>query len=64
MFSVIHPCFASPKVTKVAETGENWEGTLQTTYSVKVSDYATPFSAKGTGVEGQPAPHWYFHRTV
>ena len=64
VFSVIHPCFASPKVTKVTETMESLEGVIQTTYSVKVSDYATPFSAKGTGVEGQPAPHWYFHRPL
>ena len=64
VFSVIHPCFDSPKVTKVAETEESPEGAVVTTYSVKVSDYITPFSAKGTGVLGEPAAHWYFHRPL
>ena len=64
VFSVIHPCFDSPKVTKVAETEENSEGASVTIYSVKVSDYATPFSVKGTGVRGEPAAHWFFHRPL
>ena len=64
VFSVIHPCFESPKVAKVAESKESSAGDIVTTYSVKVSDYMTPFSAKGTGVLGEPAAHWMFHRPL
>ena len=64
VFSIIHPCFESPKVAKVAETHESSRGGVLTTYSVKVTDYATPFVAKGTGVRGEPAAHWYFHRPL
>ena len=64
VFSIIHPCFESPKVAKVAETHESSRGGVLTTYSVKVTDYATPFVAKGTGVQGEPAAHWYFHRPL
>ena len=64
VFSIIHPCFESPKVAKVAETHESPRGGVLTTYSVKVTDYATPFVAKGTGVRGEPAAHWYFHRPL
>ena len=64
VFSVIHPCFDSPSVTKVAETEEAEDGDIVTTYSVKVADYITPFSGKGTGVRGEPAAHWLFHRPL
>ena len=64
VFSIIHPCFESPKVAKVAETHESSRGGVLTTYSVKVTAYATPFVAKGTGVHGEPAAHWYFHRPL
>ena len=64
VFSIIHPCFESPKVAKVAETHESSRGGVLTTYSVKVTAYATPFVAKGTGVRGEPAAHWYFHRPL
>ena len=64
VFSVVHPCFDSPKVTKVAETEEVEDGDIVTTYSVKVADYITPFAGKGTGVRGEPAAHWLFHRPL
>ena len=64
VFSIIHPCFESPKVAKVAETHESSRVGVLTTYSVKVTDYATPFVAKGTGVRGEPTAHWYFHRPL
>ena len=31
---------------------------------MKVKDYATPFVARGTGVQGEPEPHWFFHRPL
>ena len=64
VFSIVHPCFESPKVARVAETHESSRGGVLTTYSVKVTAYATPFVAKGTGVHGEPAAHWYFHRPL
>jgi hypothetical protein len=31
---------------------------------VKVSDYLTTPAGKGTGMPGDPEPHWYFHRPL
>ena len=63
VFSVMHPCFASPTTEMVAELVDR-EGELVTTYSVKIADYITPFSRKGLGIVGQPVPHIYFHRPI
>ena len=50
------PLFRIAQVAKVAETHESSRGGALTTYSVKVTAYATPFVAKGTacGVSRRP----------
>jgi hypothetical protein len=63
VFSVLHPCFNNPSTVQVAEL-EDCEGTLKTTYSVKVSRYLTPYTQLGAAMDGQPVPHPYFHRSL
>jgi 2-polyprenyl-3-methyl-5-hydroxy-6-metoxy-1,4-benzoquinol methylase len=64
VFSIVHPCFESPTATKVTEWHDGVDGVTVVTHSIKVKDYATPFAAMGTGVLGEPEPHWYFHRPL
>ncbi len=63
VFSVMHPCFNSGGIHKLAEQ-EDREGELVNAYAIKVMSYATPTAAKGLGVVGQPVPHYYFHRPL
>jgi 2-polyprenyl-3-methyl-5-hydroxy-6-metoxy-1,4-benzoquinol methylase len=63
VFSVMHPCFNSGGIHKLAEQ-EDREGELVTTYAIKVTSYATPSATKGLGVVGQPVPQYYFHRPL
>jgi hypothetical protein len=35
-----------------------------TTHAVKLSDYLVVPAGKGTGMPGEPEPHWYFHRPL
>ncbi|HSB69253.1 MAG TPA: class I SAM-dependent methyltransferase [Candidatus Methylomirabilis sp.] len=63
VFSVLHPCFNNPSTVQVAEL-EDCEGTLKTTYAVKVSRYLTSHTRMGAAVHGQPVPHPYFHRSL
>jgi len=63
VFSVIHPCFNSAKVTHVAEL-EDRDGQIVTAYSVKVSAYMTSHVSLGAAIAGQPRPQLYFHRPL
>ena len=63
VFSVLHPCFNNPYTVQVAELDDR-EGRFETTYSVKVSRYLTPYTRKGAAMHGQPVPHPYFHRSL
>lgn len=63
VFSVIHPCFNNPSSVLMGEL-EDRDGTLVTTYSVKISRYLTPFTQPGLAMWGQPVPHLYFHRPL
>jgi 2-polyprenyl-3-methyl-5-hydroxy-6-metoxy-1,4-benzoquinol methylase len=63
VFSVLHPCFNSTGCTLVAEL-EDRDGELRTTHAVKVTRYLSLGPAKGVGIPGQPAPHYYFHRPL
>jgi 2-polyprenyl-3-methyl-5-hydroxy-6-metoxy-1,4-benzoquinol methylase len=62
VFSVLHPCFNNPAAIPMAEL-EDREGAFETTYSVKVSRYLTPYKQTGAAMHGQPVPHPYFHRS-
>src|SRR5579883_2414457 len=63
VFSVVHPCFNNPAAVQMAEQ-EDRNGTVVTTYSVKIARYQTPYTQVGLAMHGQPAPHPYFHRPL
>jgi 2-polyprenyl-3-methyl-5-hydroxy-6-metoxy-1,4-benzoquinol methylase len=63
VFSVLHPCFNNPGTVQMAEL-EDRDGVLSTTYSVKISQYLTPYTQMGAAMPDQPAPHPYFHRPL
>lgn len=63
VFSVIHPCFNSARVSHVAEM-EDRDGEIVTSYSIKVSSYMTPTVTLGAAISGQPRPQLYFHRPL
>jgi 2-polyprenyl-3-methyl-5-hydroxy-6-metoxy-1,4-benzoquinol methylase len=63
VFSVLHPCFNSGRVTQVRER-EEVEGQVVDRYSVRVSRYIHPLTHKGMAMIGQPAPQYYFHRPL
>jgi 2-polyprenyl-3-methyl-5-hydroxy-6-metoxy-1,4-benzoquinol methylase len=63
VFSVMHPCFNSPGVARLAERGER-DGRLHTIYALKVTGYTTLVATKGLGIATQPVPQYYFPRTL
>ena len=63
VFSVVHPCFNNPAIVQMGEL-EDRDGSLVTTYSVKVARYITPFTQIGLAMPGQPVPHPCFHRPL
>ena len=63
VFSVLHPCFNNPATVQMGEL-EDRNGTIVTTYSVKIARYKTPFTQVGLAMQGQPVPHPYFHRPL
>jgi 2-polyprenyl-3-methyl-5-hydroxy-6-metoxy-1,4-benzoquinol methylase len=63
VFSVLHPCFNNPATVQMGELQDR-EGSLVTTYAVKISQYLTPFTQVGLAMSGQPTPHPYFHRPL
>jgi 2-polyprenyl-3-methyl-5-hydroxy-6-metoxy-1,4-benzoquinol methylase len=63
IFSVLHPCFNSPRVTLVAEM-EDRQGEIVTDYSVKVFTYITPTVDRAVALRGQPQPQILFHRPL
>ncbi len=63
VFSILHPCFNNPSVVLTGEL-EDRSGILVRTYSVKVTRYMTPYTQAGLAIQGQPAPHLYFHRPL
>lgn len=63
VFAVPHPCFNSSAVSRLAEQ-EDRGGDLITTHALKVTGYLDVSPQKGTGMSGEPAPHYYFHRPL
>lgn len=63
VFSITHPCFNSNGSQLMAEQVFRDE-TLTIVQSVKVTEYLTPSTQKGIGIVGQPAAHYYFHRSI
>jgi 2-polyprenyl-3-methyl-5-hydroxy-6-metoxy-1,4-benzoquinol methylase len=64
VFAVQHPTFNSNAVRLCAETETRADGIEVTRHAVKVSDYLVVPAGKGTGMPGEPEPHWYFHRPL
>lgn len=60
VFSVQHPAFNSNAVSLCGER----DGDDSSSYWVKISDYLDVPAGKGTGMPGEPLPHWYFHRPL
>lgn len=63
VFSITHPCFNNASSTHVVEEIDN-NGEMQIAYSVKVSRYMTPYSARGLALRNQPKPQIYFERPL
>ena len=63
VFCVTHPCFNMPAHRKLVEE-EDRDGRIVVTYSIKVPNYLRPTVEKGAGMPGEPAPHYYFHRSL
>jgi 2-polyprenyl-3-methyl-5-hydroxy-6-metoxy-1,4-benzoquinol methylase len=64
VFAVQHPAFNSNAVRLCAETETRGDGLEITRHAVKLSDYLVVPAGKGTGMLGEPEPHWYFHRPL
>jgi SAM-dependent methyltransferase len=63
VFSICHPSFNQSSALHVAEEMDD-EGTIRAVYSVKVSRYMTPHSARGSAMRNQPRPQVYFERPL
>ena len=63
VFSLTHPCFNNASSMHVGEEMD-LEGEIKTVYSVKISRYMTPYSAKGLALRNQPKPQMYFDRPL
>jgi 2-polyprenyl-3-methyl-5-hydroxy-6-metoxy-1,4-benzoquinol methylase len=64
VFAVQHPAFNSNAVHLCAESETRGDGIEVTRHAVKLSDYLLVPAGKGTGMPGEPEPHWYFHRPL
>ncbi|MDQ3702365.1 MAG: class I SAM-dependent methyltransferase [Chloroflexota bacterium] len=64
VFALPHPAFNYPGGTRFALEEEDRDGSNVETYYVKVSNYLDVPPVKGAGMAGEPAPHYYFHRTL
>jgi SAM-dependent methyltransferase len=63
VFSLAHPCFNSGTFRLGIEE-EDRAGEIVTTRYVRIAAYTQPQAARGLGILGQPAPHYYFHRSL
>lgn len=64
VFSVMHPCFNTTGSAMVVEEDWGQDGTEALRYAIKVTRYLRLQPTKGTGIAGQPEPHFYFHRPL
>jgi SAM-dependent methyltransferase len=63
VFSVTHPAFNNMSLVRVKERRVRGN-VLVDELSVRVSRYASGETGQGVGMEGQPAPQWYFDRPL
>jgi 2-polyprenyl-3-methyl-5-hydroxy-6-metoxy-1,4-benzoquinol methylase len=64
VFAVQHPAFNSNAVSLCAETETRPDGHEVMRHAVKMTDYLAVPAGKGSGMPGEPEPHWYFHRPL
>ena len=62
VFTVLHPAFNSIAVHRSIEILTTVDGQEIPAHAVKVAEYLNVPAGKGTGMLGEPEPHWYFHR--
>lgn len=62
VFSILHPCFNSSRIVKVAE--EEDIGGVENRYAVKIYQYMTSYHFAGVAMRDQPKPQPYFHRPL
>ena len=63
VFTIMHPCFNSVDMVRRIDEHDR-DGAIVLDYSVQISHYQTPRTWLGTGINGQPEPHRYFHRPI
>jgi 2-polyprenyl-3-methyl-5-hydroxy-6-metoxy-1,4-benzoquinol methylase len=63
IFSVLHPCFNNPHVTKISEEFTS-QGEFVTAYSVKIDAYLTPSIDQDLAMSDQPRKQLVFHRPL
>jgi ubiquinone/menaquinone biosynthesis C-methylase UbiE len=63
VFSVTHPVFNSGTARHIGEQYEH-EGETIVKSGIAITDYASPFCYKGSGIPEQPEPQYYFHRPI
>ena len=63
VFTLTHPAFNNASCVHVVEERDN-QGEIEIVYSVKVSQYITPFQSRGLAIRGQPNPQIYFERPM
>ncbi len=63
VFATQHPAFNSNNPIFVQEK-EDRDGVVSDHYAVKIRAYLDLPPVKGSGAPGEPAPHYYYHRTL
>lgn len=63
VFSIMHPCFQSPKVRNIIET-EDLGYKVETRSAVQIFNYITPQCYEGNAISGQPVSQLYYHRPL
>lgn len=63
VFSVMHPCFQSPKMRKIIETEDVGEK-VETRSAIQIFSYISPQCYEGNAIIGQPVPQLYYHRPL
>lgn len=63
VFTIMHPAFWSTRTRMVEELFDE-PGGERIERAIKVTAYLHVPPEKGTGVQGEPEPHFYFHRPI
>lgn len=63
IFSIMHPCFQTPKMRTIVETEDLGEK-VETKNSIQIFNYITPQCYEGNAIVGQPVQQLYYHRPL